>query len=66
MTYTQKKITYGIFALAASAADELAAQGRTLDIVDGAFVVTEIPVPQPEPEPEPEPNSPTAPAVATE
>ena len=34
-----------------SVADKLAAQGRTLEIVDGAFVVTDIPQPEPEPEP---------------
>lgn len=34
-----------------SVADKLAAQGRTLDIVDGAFVVTDNPQPEPEPEP---------------
>ena len=30
-----------------SVADKLAAQGRILDIVDGAFVVTDIPQPEP-------------------
>lgn len=39
-----------------SVLDKLAAQGRTLDIVDGAFVVADIPVPEPVPEPEPEPE----------
>jgi hypothetical protein len=34
-------------------ADKLAAQNRALDIVDGAFIVTDIPQPEPEPEPEP-------------
>jgi len=34
-----------------SVADKLAAQGRTLEIVDGAFLVTDIPQPEPEPEP---------------
>jgi hypothetical protein len=43
-----------------SVADKLLEQGRTLEVIDGAFVVTDAP--QPEPEPEPEPNSPTAPA----
>ena len=37
-----------------SVADKLAAQGRTLEVIGGAFVVAELP--QPEPEPEPEPN----------
>ena len=35
-----------------SVADKLAAQGRTLEVVDGAFLVTDIPQPEPEPEPE--------------
>ena len=39
-----------------SVADKLLDQGRTLEVIDGAFVVAEIPVPEPEPEPEPEPN----------
>lgn len=39
-----------------SVADKLAAQGRTIEIVDGAFVVTDIPQPEPEPEPQPEPE----------
>ena len=34
-----------------SVADKLAAQGRTIEVVDGAFVVTDIPQPEPEPEP---------------
>ena len=34
-----------------SVADKLAAQGRTLEIVDGAFVVADLPQPEPEPEP---------------
>jgi hypothetical protein len=29
--------------------DKLTAQGRTLDIIDGAFVVTDTPQPEPEP-----------------
>jgi hypothetical protein len=45
-------------------ADKLLDQGRTLDIIDGAFVVTDIP--QPEPEPEPEPHFPTSPSDLTE
>ena len=51
-----------------SVADKLLDQGRTLEVIDGAFVVADIPVPEPEPEPvpEPEPNSPTAPADAAE
>ena len=36
--------------------DKLLDQGRKLDIVDGAFVVTDIPQPEPEPEPEPQPE----------
>jgi len=32
-----------------SVQDKLAAQGRTLDIIDGAFVVTDTPQPEPEP-----------------
>jgi hypothetical protein len=43
-----------------SVGEKLLDQGRVLEIVDGAFVVTDIP--QPEPEPEPEPNSPTSPS----
>lgn len=39
-----------------SVADKLAAQDRTLEIVDGAFLVTDIPQPEPEPEPEPQPE----------
>ena len=35
-----------------SVADKLLDQGRTLDIIDGAFVVADIPQPEPEPEPE--------------
>ena len=35
-----------------SVADKLAAQGRTLEVVDGAFLVAEIPQPEPAPEPE--------------
>ena len=31
-----------------SVADKVAAQGRTLDIVDGAFVVADFPQPEPE------------------
>ena len=34
-----------------SVADKLAAQGRTIEIVDGAFVVVDLPQPEPEPEP---------------
>ena len=34
-----------------SVADKLAAQGRALEIVDGAFVVADLPQPEPEPEP---------------
>jgi hypothetical protein len=37
-----------------SVADKLAAQGRTLEFGDDAFVVTEIPLLEPEPDPEPE------------
>ena len=33
-----------------SVADKLAAQGRTLEVINGAFVVTDIPLPEPEPE----------------
>jgi hypothetical protein len=36
-----------------SVAEKLAAQGRKLDIIDGAFVVADIPQPEPDPEPEP-------------
>ena len=32
-----------------SVADKLAAQGRTIEIVDGAFVVADLPQPEPEP-----------------
>ena len=32
-----------------SVADKLAAQGRTIEIVDGAFVVADLPQPDPEP-----------------
>jgi hypothetical protein len=35
--------------------DKLLDQGRTLEVIDGAFVVADIPQPEPEPEPEPEP-----------
>jgi hypothetical protein len=35
-----------------SVLDKLLDQGRTLDIVNGAFVVADIPQPEPEPEPE--------------
>jgi len=38
-----------------SVLDKLLDRGRTLEIIDGAFVVAEIPVPEPEPQPEPEP-----------
>ena len=38
-----------------SVQDKLAEQGRILQIIDGAFVVTDLPTPEPEPEPEPEP-----------
>lgn len=31
--------------------DKLATQNRRLDIIDGAFVVTDLPQPEPEPEP---------------
>jgi hypothetical protein len=34
-----------------SVLDKLLDQGRVLDIVDGAFVVADIPTPDPEPEP---------------
>jgi hypothetical protein len=33
--------------------DKLLDQHRTLDIIDGAFVVADIPVPEPDPEPDP-------------
>lgn len=36
--------------------DKLLDQGRTLEVIDGAFVVADIPQPEPEPEPEPEPK----------
>jgi hypothetical protein len=36
--------------------DKLLDQGRTLEVIDGAFVVADIPQPEPEPEPEPEPD----------
>ena len=36
-----------------SVLDKLLDQGRTLDIVDGAFLVADIPQPEPEPEPAP-------------
>jgi hypothetical protein len=39
-----------------SVAEKLLEQGRTLDIIDGAFVLTDLPVPEPEPEPEPVPE----------
>jgi hypothetical protein len=35
-----------------SVANKLAAQGRALEVVDGAFLVAEIPQPEPAPEPE--------------
>jgi hypothetical protein len=35
-----------------SVADKLLDQGRTLEVIDGAFVVADIPQPEPEPEPE--------------
>jgi hypothetical protein len=38
-----------------SVLDKLLDRGRTLDVIDGAFVLTDIPQPEPEPEPEPEP-----------
>jgi hypothetical protein len=38
-----------------SVVDKLLDQNRTLDIVDGAFVVADIPPPEPKPQPEPEP-----------
>jgi hypothetical protein len=37
-----------------SVQDKLAAQNRSLEIIDGAFVVTDMPQPDSEPEPEPE------------
>jgi hypothetical protein len=37
-----------------SVADKLLEQGRTLEVIDGAFVVTDIPQPEPEPEPLPQ------------
>ena len=36
-----------------SVGEKLAVQNRELEIIDGAFVVTDLPAPQPEPEPEP-------------
>jgi hypothetical protein len=39
-----------------SVADKLLDQGRTLEVIDGAFVVADIPEPEPQPEPEPEPT----------
>ena len=39
-----------------SVAEKLAAQGRTLEVIGDAFVVTDIPQPEPQPEPEPEPQ----------
>jgi hypothetical protein len=39
-----------------SVLDKLLDQGRTLEVIDGAFVVADIPQPEPEPEPEPEPD----------
>jgi hypothetical protein len=36
--------------------DKLLDQGRTLEVIDGAFVVADIPVPEPEPQPEPQPE----------
>jgi hypothetical protein len=38
-----------------SVADKLAVQNRELEMIDGAFVVTDLPAPEPEPQPEPEP-----------
>ena len=35
-----------------SVLDKLLDQGRTLEVIDGAFVVADIPQPEPEPEPE--------------
>ena len=40
-----------------SVADKLAAQGRTLEIVDGAFVVSQLPQPESAPVPESESES---------
>jgi hypothetical protein len=37
-----------------SVAEKLLDQGRTLEMIDGAFVVTDLPAPHPEAEPEPE------------
>lgn len=37
-----------------SVQDKLAHHGRTLEVIDGVFVVTELPEPEPEPEPLPE------------
>ena len=39
-----------------SVLDKLLDQGRTLEVIDGAFVVADIPQPEPEPEPEPQPE----------
>ena len=39
-----------------SVGEKLAVQNRELEIIDGAFVVTDLPAPEPEPEPEPEPQ----------
>ncbi len=39
-----------------SVADKLLDTNRTLEVINGAFVVTDIPVPEPEIEPEPEPE----------
>jgi len=39
-----------------SVLDKLLDQGRTLEVIDGTFIVTDIPVPEPEPEPEPQPE----------
>jgi hypothetical protein len=36
-----------------SVLDKLLDQGRVLEIIDGAFVVADIPQPEPDPEPEP-------------
>jgi hypothetical protein len=47
-----------------SVGEKLLDQGRALEIIDGAFVVTDIP--QPEPEPEPEPHFSTSPSDLAE
>jgi len=36
-----------------SVADKLAAQGRTLEVIGGAFVVADLPPPEPDPKPAP-------------